>query len=76
MKVRDKELKKQVDVSNKDCPKRWCYSPCEWKGTITPGVGYQYAPKSMWYWMCLHRYNHGCPHPQPEPGKPRSVQQP
>lgn len=71
MQVRDKQLKKNVDVSDKDCPKRWCYSPCEWKGTITPGVGYNYAPKSMWRWTCLHRDNHGCPHPKPEPGAPR-----
>lgn len=61
MKVRDKNLRKDVDVYDKDCPKRACYQPIEWKGNIIPGVGYQYAPKSSWHYRCGTRDRRGCP---------------
>ena len=61
MKIKDKNLKKMVDVNRAECSKLDCYNPCEWKGSITPGIGYSYAPKSQWCYTCLTRDNHGCP---------------
>ena len=61
MNVKDKKLKKMVDVNRVECPELDCYNPCEWKGSITPGIGYSYAPKSQWHYTCLTRDNHGCP---------------
>ena len=57
----------RVDVLNALCPYRRCFAAVEWRGTITPGVGYQYAPRSAWYWRCEHRAAHGCPDPLPDP---------
>ena len=37
MKVRDKRLKKDVDVCDKDCPRRSCYWPREDPGVFTQG---------------------------------------
>lgn len=56
-----------VDVLDPLCAYRSCLRPCEWKGVLTPGRGYQYAPRSSWYWMCRRRADYGCPDPLPEP---------
>jgi len=66
MKVRDKKMKKWVDVYNKDCPKRKCYWPRPDPGVFTQGQGYrQRTAKTRW--LCGNREIHGCPCPLPEP---------
>ena len=59
--------KRNVDTLDRLCPFRRCHRPVEWRGTIAPGRGYQYAPRSAWHWRCEHRAAHGCPDPLPEP---------
>lgn len=66
MKVYDKEVKKKVDVCDKDCLNRSCYWPRSDPGVFTQGQGY----RSRTYdagWMCGNREIHGCPDPLPEP---------
>jgi hypothetical protein len=58
MKVRDKHLKKMVDVSEKDCPKLSCYWPREDPGSFTQGVGYRFRSND---WLCGNREIRGCP---------------
>lgn len=63
MKIKDKEIKKWVDVSDKDCPYRPCYWPRLYPGTFTPGVGYQHRNED---WVCGTREKYDCPIPKPE----------
>ena len=58
---------RSVDARDALCAFRPCLRPGEWKGVLTPGRGYQYAPKSAWYWCCIRRSEHGCPDPAPAP---------
>ncbi len=64
MKVRDKKLKKNVDVSDKDCPFRACYWPRLDPGSFTQGQGYRHRSND---WLCGNREIHGCPREKPEP---------
>ena len=58
MNIKDKHLKKMVDVSDKDCPKRECYWPRLDPGSFTQGVGYRHRSDD---WLCGNREIHGCP---------------
>jgi hypothetical protein len=58
MKVRDKNIKKDVDVACKECLKRECYWPREDPGSFTQGQGYRFRSKD---WLCGNREIHGCP---------------
>lgn len=58
MKIRDKNLKKDVDVFDEKCLKRYCYWPRQDPGTFTPGVGYRFRSNN---WLCGNREIRGCP---------------
>jgi hypothetical protein len=59
--IKDKQLKKDVDVCDKDCPNKKCYHPHFIQGFVQPGRGMIYYPKDMQKWKCLTRENSGCP---------------
>lgn len=62
MKIMDNELKRFVDVSEKECFKRHCYWPRPDPGVFTPGRGYKSRvniPSTDY--LCGHRAIHGCP---------------
>lgn len=61
-----------VEVLDALCAFRSCLWPGEWKGVLTPGRGYQYAPRSQWHWQCFRRADHGCPCPRPDPDPVRA----
>jgi hypothetical protein len=69
MKVRDKKLKKDVDVCDKDCPRRSCYWPRSDPGVFTQGQGYRTRTNAYGKieWLCGNREIRGCPQPKPEP---------
>jgi hypothetical protein len=58
MKIKDKHLKKMVDVSDKDCPTKECYWPRLDPGSFTQGIGYRHRSDD---WLCGTREAHGCP---------------
>lgn len=60
MKVRDKNVKKEVDVSNEDCATRECYWPRPDPGVFTQGQGYRQRSGKQ-EWLCGNREIHGCP---------------
>ena len=62
MKVRDKSLKKDVDVSRKECPTFDCYWPRQNPGSFVQGRGYRsYGDARDREWLCGNREIHGCP---------------
>ena len=61
MKVRDKNVKEWVDVSDKECPKRECYWPRPDPGAFTHGVGYRARHQGKRDWLCGNREIRGCP---------------
>lgn len=62
MKIRDRKLKQDVDVSDKDCPKRKCYWPRPNPGVFVQGRGYRrYGDKRDKEWLCGTRNIHDCP---------------
>lgn len=62
VKVRDKNVKQMVDVSDKECPKRECYWPRPDPGVFTQGVGYRTRyPGCKSDWLCGNREIRGCP---------------
>ena len=63
MKIRDKNLKIDVLVSDRDCLKRPCYWPRLDPGSFTQGVGYRHRSND---WLCGTREARGCPIPKPE----------
>jgi len=73
MMVRDRKLKRLVDVADKGCLKRTCYWPRQDPGSFSQGVGYRTRlnAKGGIDWLCGRREINGCPHPKPErvPGK-------
>lgn len=58
MKIKDKKLKKNVNVSEKDCFLYDCYWPRPDPGIFTPGRGYKHRSNE---WLCGNREIHGCP---------------
>jgi len=66
MLVKDKELKKKVDVSEKDCLSRPCYWPRSDPGIFVQGRGYRSrGGKPLKHYICGNRAIHGCPIPKP-----------
>ena len=62
MKIKDKKLKKVVDVANKDCASRKCYWPRMNPGSFQQGRGYRsYGDARDKEWLCGTREIHGCP---------------
>lgn len=62
MKVRDKNIKEWVDVSDKECPKRECYWPRPDPGVFSQGVGYRTRNQGRKPdWLCGNREIRGCP---------------
>ena len=66
MKIKDKKLKKEVDVYDSVCPNRECYWPREDPGTFTQGQGYRFRSNG---WLCGTREIKGCPNNFDEKGK-------
>ena len=54
--------RKRVDVVDRDCAKRPCFSLGVDKGTFVPGRGYTSYHKKQ-HWVCWQRHMTGCPHP-------------
>jgi len=68
MKVRDKNVRQRVDVSDKDCLLRSCYWPRPDPGIFTQGVGYRTRyPGRKPDWLCGNREIRGCPRHLPAP---------
>jgi len=68
MRIRDKNVKEIVDVSDKDCLHRPCYWPRPDPGVFTPGIGYRTRhPGRKPDWLCGNREIRGCPCPKPPP---------
>lgn len=62
MKVKDRKVKKMVEVCEKDCPNRECYWPRPDPGVFTPGKGYKSRSNTISKeWICGTRALHGCP---------------
>lgn len=61
MKVRDRELKKLVDVYCKECVTYQCYWPRPDPGIFIQGVGYRQRSAGSIGWLCGTREVHGCP---------------
>jgi hypothetical protein len=58
MKIRDKNLKKFVNVAASDCPKMECYWPRLDPGIFNQGFGYRHRSND---WLCGTREINGCP---------------
>ena len=58
MKIKDKDLKKDVDVYDKNCPSLVCYWPRPDPGVFNQGKGYRFRSNE---WICGTREIHGCP---------------
>lgn len=62
MKVRDKNLKEQVDVAQKECVTFTCYWPRQNPGSLLQGRGYRsYGDARKKEWLCGNREIQGCP---------------
>jgi len=62
MKVKDRVLKREVDVCCKDCSTYKCYWPRLNPGIFTQGRGYRsYGDRRDKEWLCGTREIHGCP---------------
>ena len=61
MKIKDKKLKKMVDVSAKDCLTKKCYWPRPDPGIFTQGQGYRTRESGDAGYLCGTREIHGCP---------------
>lgn len=62
MKVKDKNLKRMVDVCDKECPNRPCYWPRTDPGVFVPGKGYKSrGSKPSNEYICGTRAIYGCP---------------
>jgi len=58
MKIKDKRLKKMVDVSEVNCPMYKCYWARPDPGSFTQGQGYKFRSNE---WLCGNREIRGCP---------------
>ncbi len=65
MEIKNKELKKMVNVSRKECPTFDCYWPRAHPGIFTQGQGYKSCDASIkGKYICGNREIRGCPdHP-------------
>ena len=60
MKIRDKEVKQNVEVWCRDCLKYECYWPRPDPGVFTQGQGYRQRTVKVG-WLCGTREIRGCP---------------
>jgi len=60
MKIKDKNVKQMVSVSNPKCLKLPCYWPRPDPGVFTQGSGYRQRDYDAG-WLCGTREIHGCP---------------
>jgi hypothetical protein len=60
MKIKDKVLKKWVDVCCPNCQSKDCYWPRPDPGVFTQGQGYRQRSHKVG-WLCGTREIHGCP---------------
>jgi hypothetical protein len=58
--IKDKEIKKNVNVACKECPTYKCYWPRPDPGLFTQGQGYRAATVDRGY-ICGTREIRGCP---------------
>lgn len=58
---------RHVEVYEDRCAFRPCLWVGEWKGILTQGKGYRYAPREQWHLHCHRRAEFGCPFPLPDP---------
>lgn len=58
MLIKDKEMNIQINVLDRECPKRKCYWPRPDPGTFTRGQGYKHRSDD---WICGEREIRGCP---------------
>ncbi len=65
MKIRDKTLKADVAVRDRDCLARPCYRPRRDPGILIPGIGYRERSGGNGGYECGWREVHGCPNPAP-----------
>ena len=65
MKIRDKNLKAEVAVRDRDCLALPCYQPRRDPGILIPGTGYRERAGGNGGYECGWREVHGCPHPPP-----------
>ena len=72
MLVKDRNIKKKVDVSDPDCPKRSCYWPRPDPGIFTQGHGYAQRSANVG-WLCGNREIMGCPINKPLPQQIRKT---
>ena len=61
MKVRDKSLRKDVEVAERECLKRKCYWPRPDPGVFVQGRGYRSRGNGDREYVCGTRDIHGCP---------------
>lgn len=62
MQIKDKNLKKLVEVSGINCPSYDCYWPRWNPGSFLQGRGYRsYGDSRDREWVCGTRDIHGCP---------------
>jgi len=62
MKLRDKKLKRDVDVRERACFDRPCYWPRQNPGSFVQGRGYRaYGDARDKEWICGTRDVRGCP---------------
>jgi hypothetical protein len=62
LKIKDKKLKKLVDVSCQECPTFDCYWPRLNPGSFSQGRGYRsYGDERDREWLCGNRNIRGCP---------------
>jgi hypothetical protein len=60
--VKDKNLKKLINVSRKECPTFDCYWPRVNPGIFNQGIGYRsFGDKRDKEWLCGSREIDGCP---------------
>lgn len=69
MKIRDTNMKANVDVCDRDCPRRSCYWPRPDPGVFNQGTGYSTRDSRKREWLCGTREIDGCPDPKPIPRK-------
>jgi len=62
LKIKDKDLKKMVDVFSKECLSKTCYWPRQNPGSFQTGRGYKaYGDSRDNEWVCGTREIMGCP---------------
>lgn len=69
MKIKDKGLKRLVDVCDKNCSTKQCYWPRPDPGIFNQGFGYTKRQGGDRGYICGTREIRGCPDTEPEVGE-------